>query len=183
MKKFFRFLAVAVMACFFAAPAMGKAEAAKVVVLPLVNMETEENNANAVFMKEAVGFFKYPSYDLVGDEVLDPILAKENYKEVGKQGPNEAMLRRILKASGADIILMVRLNELEENSDNRGKEMLEKLVIKADVMAVNAFTNKVYSEKINKTDETEYALVVRDDWKHDQFAKVCRNVFKDVTKG
>ena len=71
---------------------------------------------------------------------------KENYKEVGKQGPNEAMLRRILKASGADIILMVRLNELEENSDNRGKEMLEKLVIKADVMSVNAFTNKVYSD-------------------------------------
>ncbi len=98
MKKFFRFLAVAVMACFFAAPAMGKAEAAKVVVLPLVNMETEENNANAVFMKEAVGFFKYPSYDLVGDEVLDPILAKENYKEVGKQGPNEAMLRRIFES-------------------------------------------------------------------------------------
>ena len=183
MKKFFRFLAVAVMACFFAAPAMGKAEAAKVVVLPLVNMETEENNANAVFMKEAVGFFKYPSYDLVGDEVLDPILAKENYKEVGKQGPNEAMLRRILKASGADIILMIRLNELEESSDNRGKEMLEKLVIKADVMSVNAFTGKVYSEKINKTDEIEYALVVRDDWKHDQFTKVCRNIFKDVTKG
>ena len=58
MKKFFRFLAVAVMACFFAAPAMGKAEAAKVVVLPLVNMETEENNAtrnvtlDLKFMKE-----------------------------------------------------------------------------------------------------------------------------------
>lgn len=183
MKKFFRFLAVAVMACFFAVPAMGKAEAAKVVVLPLVNMEEEENNANAVFMKQAVEYFKYPAYDLVGDDVMEPILAKENYAVVGKQGPNEAMLRRILKASGADIILMVRLNEFEEDSDSRGKEMLQKLEIKADVMAVNAFTNKVYSKKINKTDTIEYALVVRDDWKHDEFAKVCRNTFKDVTKG
>ena len=38
-------------------------------------------------------------------------------------------------------------------------------------------------KKINKTDTIEYALVVRDDWKHDEFAKVCRNTFKDVTKG
>ena len=183
MKKFFRFLAVAVMACFFAVPAMGKAEAAKVVVLPLVNMEEEENNSNAVFMKQAVEFFKYPSYDLVGDDVMEPILAKENYAVVGKKGPNEAMLRRILKASGADIIVMMRLNELEEDSDNRGKEMLQKLEIQADVMSINAFTNKVYSKKINKTDTIEYALIVRDDWKHDEFAKVCRTTFKDVTKG
>ena len=183
MKKFFRFLAVAVMACFFAVPAMGKAEAAKVVVLPLVNMEEEENNANAIFMKQAVEFFKYPSYDLVGDDVMEPILAKENYAVVGKKGPNEAMLRRILKASGADIIVMMRLNELEEDSDNRGKEMLQKLEIQADVMSINAFTNKVYSKKINKTDTIEYALIVRDDWKHDEFAKVCRTTFKDVTKG
>ena len=183
MKKFFRFLAVAVMACFFAVPAMGKAEAAKVVVLPLVNMEQEENRASAVFMKEAVEYFKYPSYELVGDDVLEPILAKENYNTVAKQGPNEAMLRRILTASKADIIIMMRLNELEEDSDNRGKEMLQKLDIEADVMSVNAFTNKVYSQKIDKEDTIEYALVVRSDWKHDEFAKVCRKTFKDITKG
>ena len=183
MKKFFRFLVVAVMACFFAVPAMGKAEAAKVVVLPLVNMEQEENRASAVFMKEAVEYFKYPSYELVGDDVLEPILAKENYNTVAKQGPNEAMLRRILTASKADIIIMMRLNELEEDSDNRGKEMLQKLDIEADVMSVNAFTNKVYSQKIDKEDTIEYALVVRSDWKHDEFAKVCRKTFKDITKG
>lgn len=183
MKKFFRFLVVAVMACFFAVPAMGKAEAAKVVVLPLVNMEQEENRASAVFMKEAVEYFKYPSYELVGDDVLEPILAKENYNAVAKQGPNEAMLRRILTASKADIIIMMRLNELEEDSDNRGKEMLQKLDIEADVMSVNAFTNKVYSQKIDKEDTIEYALVVRSDWKHDEFAKVCRKTFKDIAKG
>lgn len=183
MKKFFRFLVVAVMACFFAVPAMGKAEAAKVVVLPLVNMEQEENRASAVFMKEAVEYFKYPSYELVGDDVLEPILAKENYNTVAKQGPNEAMLRRILTASKADIIIMMRLNELEEDSDNRGKEMLQKLDIEADVMSVNAFTNKVYSQKIDKEDTIEYALVVRSDWKHDEFAKVCRKTFKDIAKG
>ena len=183
MKKFFRFLVVAVMACFFAVPAMGKAEAAKVVVLPLVNMEQGENRASAVFMKEAVEYFKYPSYELVGDDVLEPILAKENYNTVAKQGPNEAMLRRILTASKADIIIMMRLNELEEDSDNRGKEMLQKLDIEADVMSVNAFTNKVYSQKIDKEDTIEYALVVRSDWKHDEFAKVCRKTFKDIAKG
>ncbi len=88
-----------------------------------------------------------------------------------------------LKASGADIVLMVRLNEFEQDSDYRGKEMLEKLVIEADVMSINAFTNKVYSKKINKTNETEYALIVRSDWKHDEFAKICRSTFKDITKG
>lgn len=183
MKKFFRFLVVAVMACFFVAPAMNQAEAAKVVVLPLVNLEEEENRADAVFIKEAVEYFKYPAYDLVGDDILEPILAKENYAAVAKQGPDQAMLNRIMKASDADIIVMMRLNEFTEDSDNRGKEMLQKLVIKADVMSLNAFTGKVYSDKINKTDSIEYALVVRSDWKHDEFGKICRKTFKDITKG
>ena len=182
MKKFFRFLVVAVMACFFAAPVMGQAEAAKVVVLPLVNLE-EENRAGAVFMKEAVEYFKYPSYDLVGDDVLEPILAKENYSTIAKQGPDQAMLNRIMKASNADIVIMMRLNQFTEDSDNRGKEMMQKLIVKADVMSLNAFTGKVYSDKINKTDEIEYALIVRSDWKHDEFAKICRKTFKNITKG
>lgn len=183
MKKFFRFLVVAVMACFFVAPAMNQAEAAKVAVLPLVNLEEEENRAGAVFIKEAVEYFKYPAYDLVGDEILEPILTKENYAVVSKQGPNQAMLNRIMKASGADIVIMMRLNQLTDDSDYRGKEMMQKLVVKADVMALNAFTGKVYSDKVNKTDEIEYGLIVRSDWKHDQFAKICRHTFKDITKG
>lgn len=93
------------------------------------------------------------------------------------------MLNRIMKASNADIVIMMRLNEFTEDSDNMGKEMIQKLVVKADVMSLNAFTGKVYSDKINKTDEIEYALVVRSDWKHDEFAKICRKSFKNITKG
>ncbi|HIU63735.1 MAG TPA: hypothetical protein IAB06_01665 [Candidatus Avacidaminococcus intestinavium] len=183
MRKIFGLLLVAVMMCFVATPAMSKAEAAKVVVLPLVNLEEEENNANAVFMKEAVSFFKYPSYEMVGDDILEPILAKENFAEVAKEGPNEAMLRRIMSETGADLIIMMRVTKFEDKPDNRGKEMLVGLSLKGDVMAVNAFTNKVYAKKINKTDSIEYALTVRSDWKHDEFAKTCRRAFKDIVKG
>lgn len=42
MKKLFNLLMVALMAVCFAVPAMGKAEAAKVVVLPLVNNSGSE---------------------------------------------------------------------------------------------------------------------------------------------
>lgn len=183
MKKFFRFLVVAALACFFAVPAMSRAEAAKVAVLPLINMEQEENNASAIFMKQAVEYFKYPSYELVGDEILEPILKKENYKVAGQKGPNEGMLRRIMNESKADIIIMMRLTELEEDSDNRGKEMLQKLEIEGEVMALNAFTNKLYDRKIDKELTVEYAFVTRTDWKHDEFAKICRKTFKDIAKG
>ena len=36
---------------------------------------------------------------LVGDEVLEPILEKENYKAAGKKGPNVSMLKRIMTES------------------------------------------------------------------------------------
>lgn len=183
MRKIFGLFLFAVMMCFVASPVMSKAEAAKVVVLPVVNLETEENNASAVFMKEAVTFFKYPAYDLVGDDILEPILAQENYAQVGKQGPNEAMLRRIMQAAGADLIVMARIDEFDETPDNRGKEMLLKLKVKGDVMAVNAFTNKVYNKRLNESLETEYALTVRSDWKHDEFAKMTRRTFKSIVKG
>lgn len=63
MKKLFNLLMVALMAVCFAVPAMGKAEAAKVVVLPLVNNSGSET-AGQIYISGAIQLFDYPEYEL-----------------------------------------------------------------------------------------------------------------------
>lgn len=64
MKKLFNLLMVALMAVCFAVPAMGKAEAAKVVVLPLVNNSGSET-AGQIYISGAIQLFDYPEYELL----------------------------------------------------------------------------------------------------------------------
>ncbi|MEG2069501.1 MAG: hypothetical protein RSA61_07560 [Acidaminococcaceae bacterium] len=179
MTKFWKFLMVAVMACMFAVPAMGKAEAAKVVVLPLVN-KTADTIVGPAYMEECIKFFKYPAFDFMGDEVVDPALKKAGYT-VGTNF-DEATLRNILTNSGADIVLAVRLDAIDQTSSMTGKENVEKLRITGEMMAVNKLTGKVTKHEISETDEIEYAFIVRSDWSHDQFRKIVRTELKRATK-
>lgn len=183
MKNLLRLMMVAVLACVFAAPAMNTAEAAKVVALPLVNAEQEENRANQIYMDEIVRFFQYPEYDLIGDNITEPIFAKENVTTVLKKGLDEAKLRRVMEGTGADMVVQMRLDKFTQGPEpGPAKEYTETLKIKGQIMVVNKFSNKAYVYNVNEEDTIEYALIVRSDWKHDEFAKVVRRALKEATK-
>ena len=74
MKKLFNLLMVALMAVCFAVPAMGKAEAAKVVVLPLVNNSGSET-AGQIYISGAIQLFDYPEYELLENDATNDAIA------------------------------------------------------------------------------------------------------------
>ena len=67
---------VALMAVCFAVPAMGKAEAAKVVVLPLVNNSGSET-AGQIYISGAIQLFDYPEYELLENDATNDAIAAE----------------------------------------------------------------------------------------------------------
>ena len=101
MKKFFNLLMVALMAVCFAIPAMGKAEAAKVVVLPLVNNSGSET-AGQIYISGAIQLFDYPEYELLENDVTNDAIAAAN---IGKDGASKDAMVKIAKASGADLVV------------------------------------------------------------------------------
>ena len=114
MKNILRYLLLALVVVGFTVPVFGKAEAAKIAVLPLANNVADDELSGQVFFNECMDYFKFPEFDMVDDAVLDKALKEENYAVVGKNGPDEAMLKRIMAKTGADMALMMSLDELSQ---------------------------------------------------------------------
>ena len=112
MKNILRYLLLALVVIGFTVPVFGKAEAAKIAILPLANNVADNELSSQVFFNECMDYFKFPEFDMVDDAVLDKALKEENYAAVGKNGPDEAMLKRIMAKTGADMALMMSLDEL-----------------------------------------------------------------------
>ena len=71
MKNILRYLLLAVVVLGFAAPVFGKAEAAKIAILPLANNVADDELSGPVFFNECMDYFKFPEFDMVDDAVLD----------------------------------------------------------------------------------------------------------------
>lgn len=112
MKNILRYLLLALVVVGSTVPVFGKAEAAKIAVLPLANNVADDELSGQVFFNECMDYFKFPEFDMVDDAVLDKALKEENYAVVGKNGPDAAMLKRIMAKTGADMALMMSLDEL-----------------------------------------------------------------------
>ena len=70
MKKFFNYVLLALVTVCFALPLGGKAEAAKVAVVPLANHVAGDELAGTIYMQEALALFRYPEFDLLGEDVV-----------------------------------------------------------------------------------------------------------------
>ena len=107
MRNILRYLLLALVVIGCTVPVFGKAEAAKIAILPLANNVADDELSSQVFFNECMDYFKFPEFDMVDDAVLDKALKEENYAAVGKNGPDEAMLKRIMAKTDADMVLMM----------------------------------------------------------------------------
>ena len=98
MQKILRSLLLALLVVGFMMPCLGKAEAAKLVVLPVVTNEDDENAAvsRRVWNEECMSIFKFPEFDIVDDSDLTVVLNKVNYNAVAKNGVDEALIRQVM---------------------------------------------------------------------------------------
>lgn len=63
MKKILNLMMLSVLAVCFALPVAGKAEAAKMAVVPLTNHVEENTTASMIYMDEVMAMFKFPEFD------------------------------------------------------------------------------------------------------------------------
>ena len=182
MQKILRFLMLALFVVGFTLPAFGKAEAAKVAVLPLVTSEPDDA-ARRAWIEACTDQFKFPEYVLVDDTVMDTAAKEANYAAAAKKGPNEAIIREIMAKTGADIGIMMVVDQLtEEPIRPNSREDYFGLTIKTRIMLVNNITGMVKKHRVNDYNEVEYALMVREDYLHKQFKNNFIHELKVVTK-
>lgn len=185
MKRHLRFLLLAVIILGCALPAFSKAEAAKIAVLPIVTNEDEENSmlSRRVWNEACMEQFKFPEFNMVDDTDLGLVLNDMNYNVVAKDGVNEALMRRVMAKTNADMSVMLVMDELSlEPVLPPGKEDLYTLTQQGYLMLVNNISGKVKKVRVNEEDVYDYAVIVRSDFIHDQLRNTIIRELKKITK-
>ncbi len=185
MQKILRSLLLALLVVGFMMPCLSKAEAAKLVVLPVVTNEDDENAAvsRRVWNEECMSIFKFPEFDIVDDSDLTVVLNKVNYEAVAKDGVNEALIRKVMAETKADIGVMMVMTELKlepEYPPTKGNHY--RLSQKGNLLLVNNISGVVKNERISDWDDYDYALTIRGDFVHDQFRNTVIRSLKKVIK-
>lgn len=143
---------------------------ARVAILPVINLEEDIDYANTMVFQEALDIFRYPDYEIYDNDKVYKALEDVNYYEVAKDGAvTEEMLRTIMQKSGAEMVIMVKLNKLTQEYYTHGREDSDQLTLDMEVMAVYNWTDKVSKTHIKDKKVVEYAVVMKRDWKMEAY--------------
>ena len=176
MKKFLNYLLLALVTICFALPLGGKAEAAKVAVVPLANNVAGDDMAGTIYMQEALALFRYPEFDLLGDDVVIAAVGENGLADYSK-----AALQKVAQATGADIVVAMQLDKLEAKRMPQRKEATLKMDLRGKFASLDTLTGAYYYKDLRDSRTIEEAVTVRGDWKHEVLQNVVRNAFKKVT--
>ena len=177
MKKIMNFVLMAVLAVCFVLPAAGKAEAAKLAVVPLATHVEDNTTASMIYMEEIMDTFKFPEFDMIAEDVVDKAVGSRNIADFSK-----ANLERIARESGADIVIAMSLDKLDDKALFPRREPTLKLDMSGEFAFLNKVTGRYYVKKYSDDMEIEEILTVRSDWKSEEFAKTVRSYLKKVTQ-
>ncbi len=177
MKKFMNFVLMAVLAICFVLPAAGKAEAAKLAVIPLANHVEDNTTARMIYMVEIMDMFKFPEFDMVAEDVVDKAVGARDISDFSK-----ANLERIARETGSDIVIAMSLDKLDDKVLFPRREPTLKLDMSGQFAFLNKVTGRYYVKKYSGDTEVEEALTVRSDWKSEEFAKTVRSYLKKVNQ-
>lgn len=180
MRKIFNFMVIAMMAIGFALPSAGAVNAMeKVAVLPIINNVEGDDMVGQIYIKEAVDLFNYPDYEFMENDALTAAVEAENFTT---EVPTEAALQRIAQASGADLVVAVVLDTLDDKPVWPSAERILEMDMRGTTVAYNAVTGKYFKHNFHDDQQIDETLTSRWDWKHDEFQKMMRRELKRVTK-
>ena len=184
MKKIMKLMLLLVVSFAMALPIYSKADAAKVVVLPLVNATGEVNNAAPIYLKEVVNYFKYPEFELIPDTTIKDVLDDVNYKNLTADEVDVALMSRVMKETGADIVIVTKLTDYEQKTVSTGADtdFRDLLMIKGETMALNGITGKVEKANIRYKDTQIWEFIKGEDWAGNELGKQVKKSFKSVMK-
>lgn len=171
MKKIYRYLLMTVLALCLSIPALA-AEAATIVLVPLINNVQGDEIANQIFYKNAIGNINaQQGYTIVdNDHVTAVIEANKN----GNNVPAEAALKKIAKDADVDIVIAVQLDELCDEPVVPPSERMLKLTMDGKAVAYNALTGEFYKHRIYSDKQIDETLTSRWDWVHEEWGYAVR---------
>ena len=172
MKKFYRYFLMTVLALCLSIPAIA-AEAATVVLVPLINNVQGDEIANQIFYKNAITAINaQQGYTIVDNYKVTEII--ESNKN-GNNVPSEAALKKIAKDANVDIVIAIQLDELHDEPVFPSVERMVKLTMSGRAVAYNALANKFYQHKIYSDKEMDETLTSRWDWVHEEWGYAVRH--------
>ena len=86
--------------------------------MPLANHVAGDELAGTIYMQEALALFRYPEFDLLGEDVVLEAIGSEN----GLADYSKAALERVAQATGADIVVAMQLDKLDAKRMPQRKE-------------------------------------------------------------
>ena len=172
MKKMYRYLLMAVLALCLSVPAIA-AEAASVVLVPLINNVQGDEIANQVFYRNAINSINAQQGYVIVDN--DRVTAIIDANKNGNNVPSEAALKKIAKDANVDIVIAIQLDELHDEPVFPSVERMVKLTMSGRAVAYNALANKFYQHKIYSDKEMDETLTSRWDWVHEEWGYAVRH--------
>ena len=121
--------------------------------------------------------FKFPEFDMIAEDVVDKAVGSRNISDFSK-----ANLERIARESGADIVIAMSLDNLDDKALFPRREPTLKLDMSGEFAFLNKVTGRYYVKKFSDDMEIDEILTVRCDWKSEEFAKTVRSYLKKVTQ-
>ena len=176
MKKIFNYVLLALVTVCFALPLGGKAEAAKVAVVPLANHVAGDELAGTIFLLVVLLFLSNFVFEILCEDVVLEAIGSEN----GLADYSKTALEKVAQATGADIVVAMQLDKLDAKRMPQRKEATLKMDLRGKFASLNTVTGAYYYKDLRDTRTIEEAVTVRGDWEHEVLQNVVRNAFKKV---
>ena len=172
MRRIVAFVFSVLVVLLLNAPFSGVAEAAYVAVVPIdidVDKVERANDFNSYYWDMVIDRFQYPDYELLEDDKVAEIVPDEGTLKFDK-----ATLTEIADKAGAEIVVAMRLSNVDERPKSFLREPAVECHMKGEFASYNVLTGKFYYKKINYNEQIEEVLTVRNDWQQNAFADYLR---------
>lgn len=167
MKKIFAFILAVTAVVFVNVPFTGTAEAARVAVVPIQIDESKVERAgdfNTYYWDILIEKLKYPDYELMDDEKVTAVVPEE-----GLASYDQATMMALCEKTDAEIVIAMRLDEINERALNARKEDYLAIFMKGEFASYNRLTGKYYHKNMYIREEIEEILTIKTDWQQKLF--------------
>ena len=173
MKKLMHFVFALLLALTVNLSLSVTTEAARVAVLPLQFSDDTMERASdftSYYWDIMVENLKYPDYELMDDEKVAAKLPEGGLKSFDK-----ATLMDVANKTDADIVIVMRLDKLDEKSDFfTAAEPMRRFTLTGEYGGYNRLTGVYYHKNIFEKYSEEEPLTLKNDFQQMTFADITK---------
>ena len=179
MRKVLRYLLMTVMALCISLPCLS-AEAASVVLLPLINNVQGDEVANQVFYKDAIATLnKTKGFVMVENDKTTAAIEAAN---IGNEVPNEVTMAKIAKEGNVDMVIAIQVDVINDIPVPSTEENKLKMDIQGYAASYNALTGVYKKDRIYNDNIIPEVFASRWDLAHEEFGREVRKAISKALK-